>query len=236
MYSACLGDSFAESPSSSVLYSFAMVPAGSATTSSYVIGAKRFRYISCGLVEFCLKALLNPAYVVLVVAYIVIDERDEPPASLLRQLIALEAEGIFLVVAQEDNLDLGIQITRADLSAQSIKDMRKLFAAALERGNENTGHHALISASATFQAHSAKRESGLGKALCERRMEERKVRLLFGCKGRGIGRDDASTSKRNMIEKSRVGCRIDTGLMAILMTASGPRRLPHGPGELQGRG
>ena len=87
MYSACLGDSFAESPGSSVLYSFAMAPAGSATTSSYVIGAKRFRYISCGLVEFCLKALLNPAYVVLVVAYIVIviEERDEPPASLLHQ-------------------------------------------------------------------------------------------------------------------------------------------------------
>jgi hypothetical protein len=158
------------------------------------------------------------------------------PLACCTKLIALEAERMFLVVAQEDDLDLGIQITRAGLSAQSIKDMRKLFAAALERGNENTGHHALISASATFQAHSAKRESGLGKALYERRMEERKVRLLFGCKGRGIGRDDASTSKRNMIEKSRAGCRIDTELMAILMTASGPRRLPHGPGELQGRG
>ncbi len=116
----------------------------------------------------------------MVVAYIVIviDERDEPPASLLHQLIALEAEGMFLVVAQEDGLDLGIQITRADLSAQSVKDMRKLFTAALERGDENTEHHALISASASFQAHSVKREFCLGKTLYERRMEERKVRLM----------------------------------------------------------
>lgn len=40
------------------------------------------------------------------------------------------------------------------------------------------------------------------RALYERRMEERKVRLMFGCKGHGIGRDDGSTSKRNMIEES----------------------------------
>lgn len=71
------------------------------------------------------------AYIVIV---IVIDERDEPPARLLHQPIALEAEGMLLVVAQEDGLHFGIQITRADLSAQSIKDMRKLFTAALEVG------------------------------------------------------------------------------------------------------
>ena len=118
--------------------------------------------------------------------------------------------------------------------------MRKLFAAALERGNENTWASCLdLGFGHLPGALREKRESGLRKEHYTKNeahgeTQREKIRLLFECKGHGIGRNDASTSKRNMIEKSRAGCRIDTGLMAILMTASGPRQAASRPRRVTG--